>query len=151
MNAETTVRKIDGVRQHALDQFSAVLDDMISKKLETNVDHPHGHSMCPSCGYNLSKDFIIVSGDLTWCPDGSIYYKGERLHLSISLHTMLGAIMRGGGSVITKEMIINRVGTNAESKIVDVWVHNLRKFLKPIDMDQCIDTVWGRGYRWISK
>lgn len=36
-------------------------------------------------------------------------------------------------------------GDGAEMKIVDVFIHKLRRKLKP--MDVTIETIWGQGYR----
>ena len=54
-------------------------------------------------------------------------------------------------STVTQEMLMSQlysseVDEEPEQKIIDVFVHKIRKKLEAATGEQCIETVWGRGY-----
>jgi len=54
-------------------------------------------------------------------------------------------------STVTKETLMSQlyssdVDEEPEQKIIDVFVHKIRKKLEAATGEQCIETVWGRGY-----
>jgi two-component system cell cycle response regulator CtrA len=44
------------------------------------------------------------------------------------------------------QLYSSEVDEEPEQKIIDVFVHKIRKKLEAATGEQCIETVWGRGY-----
>ncbi|MCB1538100.1 MAG: winged helix-turn-helix domain-containing protein [Rhodospirillales bacterium] len=69
---------------------------------------------------------------------------------------VLSHIFGRPGKLATKESIhasMYRLDEETEIKIVDVYIHHLRKKLREaapsLALDQCIETVWGQGYKFV--
>jgi two-component system, cell cycle response regulator CtrA len=77
---------------------------------------------------------------------------GQRLHLTGAEYQVLELLSLNKGTVITKEMFLNRLYSGMNEpylKIIDVFICKLRKKLAAANGGRsCIETVWGRGYVW---
>lgn len=75
---------------------------------------------------------------------------GKEVHLTNKEYETLELLAVRKGTVLTKEMFVHHLYPGAEptdSKIVDVFVCKVRKKLADAGSnDDCIETVWGRGY-----
>jgi two-component system cell cycle response regulator CtrA len=74
---------------------------------------------------------------------------GSRVHLTGKEYQMLELLSLRKGSTLTKEMFLNHLyggRDEPELKIIDVFICKLRKKLKTVANEHCIETVWGRGY-----
>jgi two-component system, cell cycle response regulator CtrA len=80
---------------------------------------------------------------------------GNPVHLSPKEYGILELLSLRKGTILTKEMFLNHLygGTDEpELKIIDVFVCKLRKKLsQATGGSHNIDTIWGRGYRTISR
>jgi two-component system cell cycle response regulator CtrA len=92
----------------------------------------------------------IRTGDIVVNLDGkTVEVRGERVHLTGKEYQMLELLSLRKGTTLTKEMFLNHLYggmDEPELKIIDVFICKLRKKLKTIADDHCIETVWGRGY-----
>lgn len=81
---------------------------------------------------------------------------GQPIHLTGKEYAMVLALASRPGTVITKEMFLDRLygalDDEPEIKIIDVFICKVRKkFEQLIGKDnaaELIETIWGRGYRW---
>jgi two-component system, cell cycle response regulator CtrA len=74
---------------------------------------------------------------------------GKRVHLTGKEYQMLELLALRKGASLSKEMFLNHLYggmDEPEIKIIDVFICKLRKKLKALAGDHCIETVWGRGY-----
>ncbi|CAO5674480.1 MAG: Cell cycle response regulator CtrA [Holosporales bacterium] len=75
---------------------------------------------------------------------------GKILTLTSKEYSILELLSLRKGSTLTKEMFLNHLYggiDEPELKIIDVFICKLRrKLAEAMDGDDCIETVWGRGY-----
>lgn len=74
---------------------------------------------------------------------------GETIELSAKEYALLEALMRHPNQALSREQIIDHVWDadyDAQSKIIEVYIHNLRRKLRDDD-NRLIQTVRGLGYR----
>jgi two-component system cell cycle response regulator CtrA len=80
----------------------------------------------------------------------SVAVDGRPLHLTAKEYGILELLSLRKGTVLTKETFLNHLYNGAdepELKIMDVYVCKLRKKLaEATGGENCIETVWGRGY-----
>jgi len=82
---------------------------------------------------------------------GIVVRDGRFAALTRQEQTILSALLAASPRARSKEQILRELYLHdqdeAEIKIVDVFVCKLRKKLKPLGLK--IETLWGRGYRFI--
>ncbi len=75
---------------------------------------------------------------------------GTTVHLTGKEYQMLELLSLRKGTTLTKEMFLNHLYggmDEPELKIIDVFICKLRKkLMQATDGENCIETVWGRGY-----
>jgi two-component system cell cycle response regulator CtrA len=74
---------------------------------------------------------------------------GDRVHLTQREYMMLELLSLRKGTTLTKEMFLNHLYAGVdepELKIIDIFICKLRKKLSAHMPQNCIETVWGRGY-----
>ena len=93
---------------------------------------------------------VILTGDIAVDVDSkTVEVAGARVHLTGKEYQMLELLSLRKGATLTKEMFLNHLYggmDEPELKIIDVFICKLRKKLKTVTDDHCIETVWGRGY-----
>ena len=93
---------------------------------------------------------VIRTGEIAVNLDGKVVeVHGERVHLTGKEYQMLDLLSLRKGATLTKEMFLNHLYggmDEPELKIIDVFICKLRKKLRALTTDHCIETVWGRGY-----
>lgn len=116
---------------------------------------PLGHApvqrqnVCPCCsGVGTVQELEIEQDGFRYIPDGGVFYNGQRLRISPSPARMLGALLANPGRVVTKEGLMAFSGTEAEAKVIDTWLCNVRRTIRECTGLDPIVTVWGRGLMW---
>ena len=93
---------------------------------------------------------VIRTGEIAVNLDGkTVEVRGMRVHLTGKEYQMLELLSLRKGATLTKEMFLNHLYggmDEPELKIIDVFICKLRKKLRALTTDHCIETVWGRGY-----
>ncbi|MDP2194289.1 MAG: response regulator transcription factor [Alphaproteobacteria bacterium] len=97
------------------------------------------------------SDSVIRLGDLTVSLKNHIAeVRGQAIPLTGKEYAILELMALRKGATLTKEMFLNHLYggiDEPELKIIDVFICKLRrKIAEFMDGDDCIDTVWGRGY-----
>jgi DNA-binding response OmpR family regulator len=102
---------------------------------------------CPTCGQTLPED-----GSLRVDPAG-VDWGGRFACLTRQEAGVLEQLRDARGAIVSKESLLSNLyvveADEAEIKIIDVFICKLRKKLKPLGVE--IGTVWGRGYRLVSR
>lgn len=105
---------------------------------------------------NGSTSDTISSGGVSFhtC-EGVFSVNGQEIHLPYKKHKLLELLFLKRGRTVTKETVFNHLygwDEPPEAKIVDVFVCQIRKTLREAGLEQdCIQTVWGQGYRVRDK
>jgi len=76
---------------------------------------------------------------------------GKIVPLTVREFAIVEVLALRKNSTVTKETLMSQlysseVDEEPEQKIIDVFVHKIRKKLEAATGEQCIETVWGRGY-----
>ena len=83
--------------------------------------------------------------------EGRFSVNGQEIHLPQKKHKLLELLFLKRGRTVTKEMVFNHLygwEEPPEAKIVDVFVCQIRRALREAGLEEeCIQTVWGQGYR----
>lgn len=97
----------------------------------------------------------IVVGDMRLDPSAREAWLGEnRLELTAVEFTLLSALLRVAGSVITREQLTQTVlgrKLGPFDRVIDVHISNLRKKISGASTDERIKAVRGSGYMFIVR
>lgn len=109
-------------------------------RIQAIVRRSRGHS-----------ESIIKTGNLTVnMQDHTASAHGKVLPLTSKEYGILELLSLRKGATLTKEMFLNHLYggiDEPELKIIDVFICKLRrKISEALNGDDCIETVWGRGY-----
>lgn len=105
---------------------------------------------CPSCGYNLERDPVVESG--LWRLDpiaGEAYHHNRKVRLSAQQFGILYACSAARGGLITRDMLMSRLGSDAETNTLSVQLSRIRNACREVGAAMPIETVWGKGLRWV--
>lgn len=106
---------------------------------------------CPSCGYNLKAEKPVSVGPMFYDPRGEVRFHGQRVKLTPSEHVVLGTLVSEVGRFISADVLMNRLGTEAEGNVVDVHLCHIRRKLRAIDpASDHIESQW-RAWRWVER
>ena len=81
----------------------------------------------------------------------SITVSGHELPLSPRLYDLLAFLVANPGRTVSRDDLLTSVwglDFDPETNVVDVYVHYLRRALRPHGIDGSLVTVRGRGYRF---
>lgn len=116
----------------------------------TTGDQPRGGHFCPNCGYNREPDPVVEFGGWTLNPRWlAAEFQGVPVHFTRSEFVMLYAVMAGNGDTVTRDVIRERTGTEADGNIIDVWAFRIRRKLSGTPVT--IKSVFGTGYRVVES
>lgn len=107
-------------------------------------------ALCPHCGYDLETDRVLEMDGLMFDPRGPVIWRGELVHLTPSERIMLHTLLKAAPRTVTKDVILERVGSDGPPNSVNVWAHGVRSKLDAIAPGHRIKTDWARGYRWAA-
>ncbi len=138
-----------GEVENKIEGFNLGADDYLSKPFDLRELHARVEALIRR--NQLKRGLNISCGDLHINTKSQKAFCGDRIiELSKKEYLILEFFMRNPGTVFTREEIIDKlwgVGNEPKSNIVDVYIRYLRKKLEPCKMDDCIETVKGKGYR----
>ncbi|WP_299734026.1 winged helix-turn-helix domain-containing protein [uncultured Tateyamaria sp.] len=87
--------------------------------------------------------------------DDRFSVNGQSIYLPYKKHKLLELLFLKRGRTVTKEMVFNHLygwEEPPEAKIVDVFICQIRRALREAGLkEECIQTVWGQGYRVPDK
>jgi len=109
-------------------------------------------SMCPSCGYNLRAEVPIKAGRFGYNPSVGFMIDGERPRATPQVHSLLGVVLRAQGRIVHHDAVLNVLDSDAEDgrNLVSQNVHRARAVFQSMEIPFPIETIWGRGLRWVG-
>jgi DNA-binding response OmpR family regulator len=93
----------------------------------------------------------VERGLFRYVPNDGVYYDGQRVEVSRTVHELVGALMRANGATITKPALHDRIGYEGDRPIVDVYVCTFRRVLRLRGVADPIRTVRGVGFAWVVQ
>lgn len=105
--------------------------------------------MCPSCGFDLHQSTPIRVNDFAMAHEGStLFFRDKPVPLSRSEAAVAWALLRACPTTVGHDALMMRIGSEAASNTLQVFVHRLRqKLLVATGIDPVI-TMPKRGYAW---
>lgn len=101
------------------------------------------------CG--VKKDSALAWRGLLLRPDSrELFVNGEQVHLTRTEFAILRQLMENPGQVIAKSVILDRIfedTPDCTESSLKIHVSNLRKKLREAGEGDCIEAVWGIGFR----
>ncbi len=99
----------------------------------------------------IERPAVLEAGDLRLDPAAHQVWRGdEEVALSATEFSLLEALMRHAGEVLSREQLLEQVwgdDGDAQSNVVDVYIHYLRQKVDRPFGAESIETVRGGGYR----
>jgi DNA-binding response OmpR family regulator len=87
--------------------------------------------MCPGCGRDLVPDQPIIINDFSMLSAVSpLFYRGRPIKLTFSERTVVWAMMKAFPQPVTHEVILNRLDSEAEGNVIDVYCSRVRAKLR---------------------
>ncbi|HWL29532.1 MAG TPA: proteobacterial dedicated sortase system response regulator [Burkholderiaceae bacterium] len=79
----------------------------------------------------------------------TVRWKGELVHLTVTEFWMLHALVKYPGHVKNRDQLMQESKIYVDGSTITSHVKRIRKKFQQVDPDfDCIDTVYGMGYRW---
>ena len=105
-------------------------------------------AFCPGCGCNLVAEKPVRIGELTYEPNGFIWWGDLIVDVSAAQHLLLGSVVHAAGAVVRRTALAERIGNDSDGNVIEVLMYRLRKALRAAGAPaNVIQTVVGRGYR----
>lgn len=104
------------------------------------------HAFCPHCGYDLQLDSAIMINDFMMMGSmGQLWWREHPISLPASERIICYTLMKAYPSPVRHDVILDRLDSDSESNVLDVYVHRIRKKLKEIGAPNPIVTARGSG------
>ena len=84
-------------------------------------------AFCPKCGADLTRDEVRELGPFLFDPRGPVLYNGERLHISPTLHILLGSLVYAYPRIVREETLCERL--DGHSALLRVHITRLRRIV----------------------
>lgn len=101
------------------------------------------------CG--VKKDSALALRGLLLRPDSrELFVNGAQVHLTRTEFAILRLLMENPGQVIAKSVILDRIfedTPDCTESSLKIHVSNLRKKLREAGEGDCIEAIWGIGFR----
>lgn len=101
------------------------------------------------------SDEIVCGNFVLSTKKRAVFYNNQRIDLSQIEFQILEFFFSKPNQTISREELLNRVWGESyygDDKVVDVNIRRLRlKIEKDPSCPDCLTTVWGKGYKWVSK
>lgn len=105
-------------------------------------------AICPHCGYDLIPSAPIDRDGLSIDPTGRVVLNGRPLPVTRQEREGLYALVKANGQTVSRHVLAERLGIADVVTHIDVMMHRIRRKLG--DEAYRIETVWGRGWRWVA-
>lgn len=109
--------------------------------------------MCPGCGRDLIADQPVIINDFSMFSGAStLFYRGNPVRLTYSERTLMWSMMKAFPNPITHDAMLNRLDSEAEGNVIDVYMSRIRAKLRkigaPIPFESIKVSVGRRSMCW---
>ncbi|WP_455367024.1 proteobacterial dedicated sortase system response regulator [Kaarinaea lacus] len=100
-----------------------------------------------------AEEAIIKRNDLSMDMNRfSVHWKGQPVDLTLTEFWMVHTLALHPGHVKNREQLMQEARIVVDDATITSHVKRIRKKFQVVDKDfDCIDTVYGMGYRWVEK
>lgn len=95
----------------------------------------------------------LVVGDLVIdLPRNEVAWKDREILLTSSEFKLLTMLVEYPGRVLSRDVLLRKISSRevaVDSRTLDMHIYRLREKLG--EAGQCLDTVWGVGYRFVAR
>lgn len=109
--------------------------------------------VCPHCGYDLVADAPIILNDFSMLsPLSPLCFRGQPIKLTPSERCVAWTIFKSYPRAVTIDVILDRLDSDAEGNVVDVYLSRIRAKLRainaPIPFEAAGGTLSRRAVSW---
>ena len=123
-------------------------DDYVVKPFQLSVLYEKVNALIKR-SKGLVRSSVITSGSLSLNPNNAVVISdGETVSLTVTEYSLLKVLLENKGKIVSREKLIDIIWgyeSGVDERILDVYIHNLRKMLKA--NSHLIKTVFKRGYK----
>lgn len=107
-------------------------------------------SHCPHCGLSTKLEAPVTRGRIHLDEQNIVHVDGKRASISGHSKTILVAMIRANGRVLTRDHIVAILDSDVEYRTVDVHIRRLRVALERAapGLANYLATEVGMGYYW---
>lgn len=100
-----------------------------------------------------AEETIIKRNDLSMDMNRfSVHWKGQPVDLTLTEFWMVHTLALHPGHVKNREQLMQEARIVVDDATITSHVKRIRKKFQVVDKDfDCVDTVYGMGYRWVEK
>lgn len=105
----------------------------------------------------VKSEKVIECGGLVWNGEAhELTYNGQLIQVTPKEFALIGLLLNNPNKVFSRPNLLESIwGDDAytEDRTIDSHVRNVRDKLRQVHfpVDQYLSTVWGVGYKWLSK
>lgn len=109
--------------------------------------------ICPHCGYDLIVDAPIILNDFAMMgPMSPLSFLGRPVRLTPAERVVVWTIFKSFPRAVRMSVILDRLGSEAEGNVIDVYLCRIRKKLRTIGAPIPFEAVGGklgeRAFTW---
>jgi two-component system cell cycle response regulator CtrA len=154
-NVRTPILVLSGLSQleAKVEALTAGADDYLTKPFD-NAELLARIEAIVRRSSRLSHSVVRAGGLSIDVDAGTVSLNGQQIHLTRREYAILELLALRKGGVLTKEMIMSHVYGGMDEpkdKIIDVYICKIRQKLASFGGEDCIETVWGRGYTMAAE
>jgi len=97
-----------------------------------------------------SEDKVMERGSLTLSVDRmEVHWRGEKVPLTVTEFWLVHSLVRHPGHVRSRQQLMEEANVLVDDQTITSHVKRIRRKFNAVDEGfECLDTVYGAGYRW---
>lgn len=106
--------------------------------------------MCPQCGYDLIIDQPVIINNFSMLgAHAPLSYKGQPIKLTGAERSLCWTLMKAFPRAVRRDVILDRMGSEALYEVIDVHLCRIRKKLRSIGAPIPFQPTVDRGLVWL--
>lgn len=102
--------------------------------------------LCPHCGYDFVKDAPIILNDFSMMNAAApLRYKGAVVVVTPACRVVCWTLMKAFPRPVRLDVVLNRLGSEAEGNVVAVYLSRIRKALREVGAPIPFMSIRARG------
>jgi DNA-binding response OmpR family regulator len=101
--------------------------------------------ICPHCGYDLVIDAPVILNDFSMLNSlAPLYYRGQVIRLTPAERCVAWTLIKAFPRAVRLGVILDRLGSDAEGNVIDVYLSRIRKKLRDIGAPIPFESAGGK-------